>query len=197
MANEFIHLEIGSILTEAEYDAVGAHVMDSQAIGDMIYASTTGQLSRLAPGTAGQAIIGTCSSCNIIPAWTTILAAQSDQETGTSTTVYVTPGRQQFHQSAAKGWVNDNTNSSTANASYNVSGVVSGCPGLQTVSWATDFSSDCYSVFGSAYGGTPYNFGSCACSIVAGSFIARINNLSCACLALTDREYGAAAFGDQ
>ena len=33
------------------------------------------------------------------------VATQANQETATSTTTIVTPGRQQFHPSAAKAWV--------------------------------------------------------------------------------------------
>jgi hypothetical protein len=54
MANEFKHKTVGTQLTQSEYEAIGGHVLDSQAAGDIIYASSTTQLSRLGIGTAGK-----------------------------------------------------------------------------------------------------------------------------------------------
>jgi hypothetical protein len=54
MANEFKHKTVGTQLTQTEFEAVGGHVLDSQAAGDIIYASSTTQLSRLGIGTAGK-----------------------------------------------------------------------------------------------------------------------------------------------
>ena len=57
MANEFKHKTVGTQLTQAEWEAVGGHVLDSQAAGDIIYASSTSQLSRLGVGTAGKVLM--------------------------------------------------------------------------------------------------------------------------------------------
>jgi len=57
MANELTHKTVGTQLTQAEYEAVGGHVLDSQAAGDIIYASSTSQLSRLGIGTAGKVLM--------------------------------------------------------------------------------------------------------------------------------------------
>lgn len=82
-------------------------------------------------------------AATIIPA-----ATQADQETATSNTVAVTPGRQQFHPSAAKAWVkfagSAVNGAQTINASYNVSGVSRTGAGLYTVSFTTAFSSTDY-----------------------------------------------------
>lgn len=53
---------------------------------------------------------------------TAVAASQSDQETGTSTTVYVSPGRQQYHPSAAKAWFSWTYSAGTPviDQSYNV-----------------------------------------------------------------------------
>ena len=67
-------------------------------------------------------------------------ATQAEQETGSSTSVFVSPGRQQYHASACKGWVNCGV-SANITASYNVSGVTDAGAGVVWVSWATDFSS--------------------------------------------------------
>jgi hypothetical protein len=71
-------------------------------------------------------------------------ATQAQQETGSSTAVFVAPGRQQYHQSAAKVWANVSPTGSD-NGSYNVSSTseVSTC--RYTVTIATDFSSAIWS----------------------------------------------------
>ena len=66
MANEFKHKSIGSELTQTEFEAVGGHVLDSQATGDIIYASSSTQLTRLPRGSANDVL--TMGGSNI-PAW--------------------------------------------------------------------------------------------------------------------------------
>lgn len=70
-------------------------------------------------------------------------AAQSDQEAGSSTTTYVSPGRQQFHPSAAKCWafVTVATGTPTLTASYNITSITDTGLGRLTITIATDFSS--------------------------------------------------------
>ena len=67
MANEFKHLTVGTTMSQAEYEAVGGHVLACQATGDIIYASSGSQLSRLGKGAANTVLVmgGSC-----IPAWT-------------------------------------------------------------------------------------------------------------------------------
>ena len=66
MTNEFKHGTVGTELTQAEWEAIGAHVFDSQSTGDMMYSSSATQNSRL----------GIASTNNLltiaggIPAWT-------------------------------------------------------------------------------------------------------------------------------
>jgi len=86
-------------------------------------------------------------TASILPATT-----QADQEAGASNAVVVTPGRQQFHPSAAKAWVKF-TGSAVNGAqtildNYNVSGVSRSTPAgapIYTVSFTTSFSSANYS----------------------------------------------------
>ncbi len=66
MANEFKHKTVGSELTQTEFEAVGGHVLDSQATGDIIYASSATQLTRLPRGSANDVL--TMGGSNI-PAW--------------------------------------------------------------------------------------------------------------------------------
>ena len=71
------------------------------------------------------------------------LAAQSDQETSTSTTTFVSPARQQFHPSAAKCWayVTVSAGTPTLQASYNITSITDTGVGLLTITIGTDFSS--------------------------------------------------------
>ncbi len=50
MANEFGHISIGASLTQAEFELITLHQFDSQATGDIAYASSGTQLSRLGIG---------------------------------------------------------------------------------------------------------------------------------------------------
>jgi hypothetical protein len=68
------------------------------------------------------------------------LAIQSEMETGTDVLRAVTPGRQHFHPSAAKGWCFANT-AGSAIVSYNVTSVTDGGTGNVSINWNTDFSS--------------------------------------------------------
>ena len=56
MANEFKHSTVGSQLSQTEYESTTGHVLDSQATGDLIYASSSSQLSRLEIGSAGKVL---------------------------------------------------------------------------------------------------------------------------------------------
>lgn len=67
-------------------------------------------------------------------------ATQAEQETGSSTSAYTSPGRQQYHPSAAKAWVRfDGTGA--IQASYNVASVSRASAGQFTVNFTTSFSS--------------------------------------------------------
>lgn len=70
-------------------------------------------------------------------------ASQSDQETGTSTTTVVTPGRQQYHPSAAKVWLQVGT-TGNIQASYNVTSVTDTGIGVATPVYTTNFSAATY-----------------------------------------------------
>ena len=82
-------------------------------------------------------------------------ATQAQMETATSTTVYVSPGRTHNHPGVAKAWVKfDGTTNvggkCTVSASYNVTDVDDNGTGDYTINWGTDFSSENYSVVGTA-----------------------------------------------
>lgn len=70
-------------------------------------------------------------------------ASQAEQESASSTTKYVTPGRQQFHPSAAKCWLNAVVTAGVPAiaASNNITSVTDTDVGQMTVTIGTDFSS--------------------------------------------------------
>ena len=70
------------------------------------------------------------------------VAAQSDQETASSTATAVTPGRQQFHPSAAKFWLVANGSTAAIMQSYNITSTADTGTGAIGVTIATDFSTD-------------------------------------------------------
>lgn len=71
------------------------------------------------------------------------IATQAEIETGTDTGRAVTPGRQQFHSSAAKAWVFAGVQG-TALASYNITSVTDVGTGTLGITLATDFDTDLY-----------------------------------------------------
>jgi hypothetical protein len=77
-------------------------------------------------------------------------ATQAEQETGSSTSVYVSPGRQQYHPSAAKAFGTYNYSGGIPSiqgvASYNVSSLGDTGTGNVTVNVAVSFSSANYTV---------------------------------------------------
>jgi hypothetical protein len=71
------------------------------------------------------------------------IAVQSEMEAGSSNTLAVTPGRQHFHPSACKGWVQA-TPTGVATVSYNVTSVTDTGSGQATITWGADVSSANY-----------------------------------------------------
>jgi len=65
MANEFIHIDPGAILTKAEFELITGHQFNSQATGDILYASDSTQLSRLGIGSNTNVLEITAG----VPAW--------------------------------------------------------------------------------------------------------------------------------
>jgi hypothetical protein len=148
----------------------------------------------LAGGVPGNFAIGGAISAASVSGG--MVATQSDQEAGSSTTVVVTPGRQQFHLSAAKAWlfVTVSGGTPTLAASYNITSIVDTGVGILGVTIGTDFSSGSYAMIGSVQ---PVNFGEMLSSTgrAAGSI-----NLACGSAAagfVDPNSYDAVFFGDQ
>ena len=73
MANELRHSDVGTALSKSEWEAIGGHIFNSQAAGDIMYASTTSQLTRLGIGTANQ-VLATNSGATA-PEWVSSVAS--------------------------------------------------------------------------------------------------------------------------
>ena len=68
-------------------------------------------------------------------------ATQAEQESASSLTVFVSPGRQQFHPSAAKGWASwEMIGTWSIYSSHNVSSITDSGTGIGIVNWNVDFS---------------------------------------------------------
>lgn len=75
------------------------------------------------------------------------IAVQSEMETGADTVRAVVPGRQHFHVSAAKFWINfDGTGTPAARTSYNVTSITDNGVGDWTLNFTNSFSSANYVV---------------------------------------------------
>jgi hypothetical protein len=68
MADELKHKDPGSELTQAEFIATDGHVFDSQAQGDILYASSTTVLSRLGKDANSTRVLTNTGTSNN-PAW--------------------------------------------------------------------------------------------------------------------------------
>jgi len=105
----------------------------------------------------------------------TAVATQAQQETASATNVLVTPGRQQFHPSAAKVWAKGDF-AGAVTVGYNTASVTDGGVGVFTVVFTTAFSNADYAYSVSTRStsdiwGQGYNApaaGSCNCAAVRG-----------------------------
>lgn len=131
----------------------------------------------------------------------TLPATQTQQEAGSATSVFVSPGRQQYHPSAAKGWIKAAVDG-TIFGSYNVTSITDSGAGQVAITWGTDFSSTNYCAVASLL----FDFAGAAASTLAltvrsSGFAAGSTSLNAVRLSdYTDTDpsgYFCAAFGDQ
>jgi hypothetical protein len=125
-----------------------------------------------------------------------MVATQSDQETATSTTTLVSPGRQQFHPSAAKAWlyVSVSGGTPTLAASYNITSISDAGVGQLGVTIAADFSSGSFAMVGSV---SPVNFGEMLSSNGKGTGSINLFCGSATAGFVDPNAYDAIFFGDQ
>ena len=122
------------------------------------------------------------------------VATQANQETATSTAAFVSPGRQQFHPSAAKAWIQCNSSGAIA-GSYNVASLADTGTGVVTVTLTTAFSSTNYSVCGTGNGGGGGLFN--AAGITSASVFTLLAFNTVTQTAQDSGVYFGVAFGDQ
>lgn len=93
-------------------------------------------------GSAGLLIVYEYSSAT--PTTGSSAAIQSEMETGTATNVFVSPGMQQYHKSAAKAWVRFDASSGTPviNEAYNINNVADLGVGVYRADFTTAFSNN-------------------------------------------------------
>lgn len=92
-----------------------------------------------------------CDGTNVVEAIPA--ATQAQQEAGTNTGAIVTPAVQQYHPSAAKGWILFNgSGTPAASASYNVSSITDVGGGQWKINWSTAMSSANYAAVASNTG---------------------------------------------
>lgn len=118
----------------------------SFAEGDIVQFSTTGVWVRFTPPADSGWLAFVQDEDTIYKyvgtAWVALTATQSDMETATNTTRYVTPGRVQNHPGVAKFWAKVTVSGTTPTlaASYNVTSVSRSDNGVYTLTIGTDFS---------------------------------------------------------
>lgn len=126
------------------------------------------------------------------------VASQAQMEAGSSTTTLVTPGRQQFHSSASKGWghIVYSAGAPVAEASYNISSVTDTGTGVATPNWGTDFGSADYAAVVTIEGTAEVIRTS---SKAAGSISVEAYDIDLVGLAITavDCDFSIVAFGAQ
>jgi hypothetical protein len=119
--------------------------------GELITWDASGVPTTVGVGTSGQVLTsnGAGAAPTFQAAGSGTAATQAEMETGSSTTVYVSPGRAQYHPSAIKAWVRfDGTGTIAIDDSYNVTSLVDNGTGDYTINWGTNFSSANYAVSG-------------------------------------------------
>ena len=126
-------------------------------------------------------------------------ATQAQQETGTSTTIPVTPGVQHFHLSACKAWCYVTVTDSTPtlrSPSYNVSSVTDTGLGLLTVNFTTPFSTTYYATVATSEGTGSVGSHTTVSAKATGSDVVRNYNEGAPGGLADPTAYSLACFGD-
>ena len=132
------------------------------------------------------------------PSGSLTAATQAEQETGTSTSVYVSPGRQQYHVSASKAWIylTYSGGTPTATVSYNVTSLTDTGTGNAAVNLTTAFSTGNYCVVIAPLITVGNTYDARIGSLVSSSSYS-MNMCNTATGAAIDANMFSAAFGDQ
>lgn len=111
----------------------------------VLWNGTGGATVKDGPALGSAAQVLTSNGAGVAPSFQNlpagvVAATQAQQEAASVTTVYNSPGRQQFHPSATKAWVYSSS-TGTVLAGYNVASITHGGTGDFTVNFTTSFSS--------------------------------------------------------
>lgn len=117
--------------------------------------TSTGPFQQVAAGTIGQVL--TYQGPSALPTWQNpsaglLPATQAQQQAATSTTVYTSPGRQQYHPSAASAWVYFRGSDGSIYKSYGVSAVSFVGTGTYRITFSGAFFNTLYFGSGTAEG---------------------------------------------
>lgn len=123
-----------------------------------------------------------------------IAASQAEMEAGSSTSVFCSPGRQQYHPGSAKAWVKADANGNIL-SSYNIASVSDLGVGALAVTIATDFSSADYAIAVSYQDSEPLLPQVMRDQTTAGAF--RVYTYTAAGTASDPDYFFAVAYGDQ
>ena len=154
--------------------------------------ATSGTIALVPTAIAGSntltlpAATGTVATTADIP----VVATQANQETATSTTTFVSPGRQQYHASAAKAWAYS-TSGGTVSGSYNITSVTDGAAGVLTFNFTVAMSSANYVASNTGDGNLPGAINSRATTTC------EVRNYNTLTQGLQDSNVHFIAFGDQ
>jgi len=138
-------VDIAALTTKAS-PAAGDYILisDQAASGALKKAAVSsiasaGSVSSIAGNTGAFTLSGLLT--NSVNDLRVTAATKAEQETGSSTTVAVTPGRQHNHDSAAKAWAIFAGSTGTVQTSYGVTGVSRSGAGQYVLTFSTAFAS--------------------------------------------------------
>jgi hypothetical protein len=120
--------------------------------GELITWDASGDPATVAVGTAGHVL--TSNGTGAAPTFQAggTAASQSEMETGTSTAVFSTPGRQHFHAGHPKAWARFDGTTGALDASYNIATASRTAAGTYSITFTNPMSSANYCVVATASG---------------------------------------------
>ena len=118
-------------------------------------------------------------------------ATRAEMEAGSSTSVFASPGRTQYHPGVAKAWGQHNSAGTLQSPSYNMTSTAKASTGEYTITWDTPFSGTVYSF---EYTARSLAYRATYQSMAAASITGRMSNTSDSA---ADSEGNFAAWGDQ
>jgi hypothetical protein len=127
--------------------AQGGTGLGTLTANNVILGNGTSNPSFVAPSTSGNVLTSNGTTWqSTAPSSSVAAATQAEMEAASSTTVYVSPGRGQYHPGMAKAWLMYNGVTNTILASYNISSVTDNGTGDFTINFTTAFSSADYAM---------------------------------------------------